>query len=118
TGTASGINNAASRIAGLLAVAVLGALAFTLFEPALAERLAGLDLPDATRATILERSRALASLELPVALDRETAAAARAAVAASFVESFRAVMLAAAVAAALGAAVAAALIRDHPPAAR
>ena len=64
-GTASGINNAANRIAGLLAVAVLGALAFGLFELALAERLAGLDLPDATRATILERSRAALSLELP-----------------------------------------------------
>ena len=76
-GTASGINNAASRIAGLLAVAVLGALAFGLFELALAERLAGLDLPDATRATILERSRAALGLELPATLDCETVAAAR-----------------------------------------
>ena len=114
TGTASGINNAASRIAGLLAVAVLGALAFGLFEPALAERLAGLDLPDATRATILERSRAAVSLELPATLDGETAAAARAAVKQSFVEGFRTVMLATAAAAALSAIVAAAMIRGRP----
>jgi EmrB/QacA subfamily drug resistance transporter len=114
TGTASGINNAASRIAGLLAVAVLGALAFGLFEPALAERLAGLDLPDATRARILERSRAAVSLELPVTLDGETAAAARAAVKQSFVEGFRVVMLATAATAALGAIIAAAMIRGRP----
>ena len=110
TGTASGINNAASRIAGLLAVAMLGALAFGLFEPALAERLAGLDLPVESRAAILERSRALTSLELPANLDGETAAAARAAINQSFVEGFRAVMLAAAAAAALSAVFAAVMI--------
>jgi EmrB/QacA subfamily drug resistance transporter len=110
TGTASGINNAASRIAGLLAVAMLGALAFGLFEPALAERLAGLDLPVESRAAILERSRALTSLELPANLDGETAAAARAAINQSFVEAFRAVMLAAAAAAALSAVFAAVMI--------
>jgi EmrB/QacA subfamily drug resistance transporter len=110
TGTASGINNAASRIAGLLAVAVLGALAFGLFEPALAERLAGLDLPEESRAAILERSRALASLELPADLDGETAAAAQAAIDQSFVLGFRAVMLTAAAAAALSAAFAALMI--------
>jgi EmrB/QacA subfamily drug resistance transporter len=114
-GTASGINNAASRIAGLLAVAVLGALAFGLFGPALAERLAELNLPDATRATILERSRAAVGLEFLATLDPETAAAARAAVKQSFVEGFRTVMLATAVAAALSAVVAAAMIRDRPP---
>jgi hypothetical protein len=110
TGTASGINNAASRIAGLLAVAMLGALAFGLFEPALAERLAGLDLPVESRAAILERSRALTSLELPANLDGATAAAARAAINQSFVEGFRAVMLAAAAAAALSAVFAAVMI--------
>jgi EmrB/QacA subfamily drug resistance transporter len=110
TGTASGINNAASRIAGLLAVAVLGALAFGLFEPALADRLAGLDLPEESRAAILERSQALTSLELPANLDDETAVAARAAINQSFVVGFRAVMLAAAAAAALSAVFAALMI--------
>jgi EmrB/QacA subfamily drug resistance transporter len=114
TGTASGINNAASRIAGLLAVALLGALAFGLFEPALAERLAGLDLPAATRASILEQSRALVSLEPPATLDRATAAAVRAAVEQAFVEGFRTVMLATAAAAAASAMVAAAAIRGRP----
>jgi hypothetical protein len=117
TGTASGINNAASRIAGLLAVAVLGALTVRLFEPALAERLAGLDLPDSARATLLERSGALVSLELPATLEGETAAAVRAAVQQSFVEGFRKVMLATAAAAALSAIVAAAMIRGRPTAA-
>ena len=112
--TASGINNAASRIAGLLAVALLGALAFGLFEPALAERLAGLDLPAATRAIILEQSRAAASLELPATLDGATAGGVRAAVKQSFVEGLRTVMLATAAAAAASAMVAAAMIRGRP----
>ena len=113
-GTASGINNAASRIAGLLAVALLGALAFGLFEPALAERLAGLDLPAATRAIILEQSRAAASLELPATLDGATAGGVRAAVKQSFVEGLRTVMLATAAAAAASAMVAAAMSRGRP----
>jgi EmrB/QacA subfamily drug resistance transporter len=113
-GTASGINNAASRIAGLFAVAAVGALAFGLFESALAERVAGLELPDATRTTLLEQSRAGFSLELPATLDGEIAAAVRAALESSFVESFRTMMLAMAAAAALSAVVAAIMIRGRP----
>lgn len=61
-GTASGINNAVSRIASLLAVAVFGALLSSIFQSTLDRRLASLNLNPAASAQIkVQRSRLAAA---------------------------------------------------------
>jgi len=62
-GAASGINNAVSRVAGLLAVAVFGAFLSGIFQNSLERRLDGLDLAPAARAQIEAQRSRLAAAE-------------------------------------------------------
>ncbi len=100
-GTASGVNNAVSRVAALLAVAIFGGVMAWAFQGALDEGLNAAGLPDELiRQVQAQRSR-LAAVELPSATDPTSAAAIQRAVADAFVTGFRWVMgLSAALAAA------------------
>ena len=91
-GTASGVNNALSRGAGLLAVAVFGLLLSWSFNGDLEPRLQEAHLPGEAIKAIVGQSQKLAGLELP-ALPSEQAIAAHQAVGESFVGGFRLVML-------------------------
>jgi hypothetical protein len=62
-GTASGINNAVSRIAGLLSVAVFGALLSGVFQTELTHRLDGLALSATVRTRIEAQRSKLAAAE-------------------------------------------------------
>jgi EmrB/QacA subfamily drug resistance transporter len=64
-GIASGINNAVSRAASLLAIAVLGIVMLAAFERSLGRGLASLRLPVAVRESVEEQEIKLAAIEIP-----------------------------------------------------
>ncbi len=102
-GIASGINNAVSRTAGLLAVAVLGIVMLHTFNSQLDQRLTTLAVkPEVKEALASQRTR-LAGAELPKDLDPAQAQSLKQAIDESFVYGFRRVMAVAAVLALLSA---------------
>lgn len=95
-GIASGINNAVSRTAGLLAIALLGIVMLHTFNSRLDERLSNLNVtPDARRFVDGQRNK-LAGAEIPDNLNPETKAELKRAINESFVHGFRVVMMIAA----------------------
>ena len=108
SGLASGVNNAVSRTAGLLAIAVLGIFVFAAFSSSLDSRISNLDLAAEQRATLESEKVDLAGAEVPDGVSGETATAVERAIDEAFVEGFRLAMFIAAglaVASALAAAV-------------
>jgi EmrB/QacA subfamily drug resistance transporter len=92
-GIASGINNAVSRTAGLLAVAVLGLVMLQSFNNHLDQRLAGLAIPaDVMQALASERTK-LAAAEIPSTSDPALAHALKQVISDSFVTGFRRVVV-------------------------
>ena len=95
-GIASGINNAVSRTAGLLAVAILGVAMLQTFSHSFDRRLANLDVPAEARASLSEQRVRLAGIVVPENLNQETRTRVGAAVTDSFISGFRLIMLIAA----------------------
>ena len=95
-GIASGINNAVSRIGGLLGIAVLGIVVLHAFNRELDQRLARLDIPPEVRRSMDDQRVRLAGAELPRGIDDPTRVALRQAINESFVVGFRVVMMTAA----------------------
>lgn len=95
-GIASGINNAVSRTAGLLSIAVLGVVMTGVFARNFNASFRALDIPLETRATLEAQTGRLASITIPDGLNGETKQALRRAVEESFVSGFRVVILIAA----------------------
>ena len=95
-GVASGINNAVSRTAGLLAIAVFGVVMLHAFSETLASRLNEIQMDDQLKHSIYEQRVKLAGLELPANIDSATQDTLKGAVTVSFVYGFRVIMLIAA----------------------
>jgi predicted MFS family arabinose efflux permease len=112
-GTASGINNAVARVAGVLAIAVLGIVMVNAFSSALNRKLANLSLPAGILHGIQADEIKLAGLELPAGLDPITKDVIRESVGEAFVFGFRIVMLICAGLSVASAAVAWVLVPDR-----
>jgi EmrB/QacA subfamily drug resistance transporter len=92
-GTASGINNAVARVAGLLSVAVLGIVMVKVFSHSLEQTLAGVPLPPGVLQYVRANEIKLAGMDLPAGLDAQTGALVRSAISRAFVRGFRVVNL-------------------------
>ncbi|HKG80314.1 MAG TPA: MFS transporter, partial [Pyrinomonadaceae bacterium] len=92
-GVASGINNAVSRTAGLLAIAVFGVVMLHAFSQTLANRMNELQMDEQLKHSVYEQRVKLAGLELSPNTDSATREKIKGAVAESFVFGFRIIML-------------------------
>lgn len=92
-GTASGINNALARVAGVLAIAILGIVMVSAFTFSLQRALTGVGLSADVLHEIRSNTIRLGALEPPFNLDASTSAMIRAAISKAFLFGFRLVML-------------------------
>jgi MFS family permease len=92
-GVASGVNNAVSRVASLLSIAVLGMLAFHVFNHHLADKLDASNLRAPEKHAVLEQRNRLTQIEPPKELDRDQEQALKRSIDESFLSGFRWVMV-------------------------
>lgn len=92
-GVASGINNAVSRTAGLLAIAVFGVVILHAFSFDLGRRLNDFGFDAELKNAVYEQRVKLAGLEIPNNIDPATREILKQTVAGSFVFGFRLIML-------------------------
>lgn len=88
-GTASGINNAVSRTAGLMAVAVFGLVMVAGFSRTLDNRINSPEFPADARTSIVEQKSKLVDIDVSALDSEQTKTMAIAAVKESFVAGFR-----------------------------
>ena len=92
-GTASGINNAVARVAGILAIAILGIVMVYAFRVRLDRALDHLSLPSGVLADLRSNESKLAGLRAPANLDQKTQEEINNLIRLAFVFGFRIVML-------------------------
>lgn len=92
SGTASGVNNAVSRIAGVFAIAVLGPLALFQFAHLVHGNIEGLGLSHAQLASLNQELSNLGNAQVPPGIDGELASQLHRVLRTSFVGTFRLIM--------------------------
>jgi EmrB/QacA subfamily drug resistance transporter len=112
-GIASGVNNAVSRTAGLLAIAVFGLIMFHAFSHCLDNHLSQMSVGPDIRQSLDNQRLNLAAAEIPASADPATRDAIRQTIDECFVRGFRYVMLTGAALAAASSLVSWLLIRNR-----
>ena len=92
-GAASGVNNAVARVAGVLAIAVLGMLMVYAFSTQLDRGLSALKLPPNVVRDIQANRVKLAAIEAPETLDAGTRDQLKTSISAAFLSGFRLITL-------------------------
>ncbi len=113
SGAASGVNNAISRVAALMAVAVLGAVVISIFTAGLNDAISASSLTGEEQGQILSQSDKLGGITIPDSFDESARQLARTAIRESFIYSFRWAMVSSAVLALIGAIIS--FITIHSP---
>jgi hypothetical protein len=113
SGLASGVNNAAARVAAPLAVAVLGVFVYGAFSASLDARVEGMNLPGEVRSELEAAKADLGAAKAPEGVDARTKAQIEGAIEESFVAGFRTVMVVCVGLALASALAAALLVGDH-----
>ena len=114
-GVASGVNNAVSRVASLLSIAVLGMVAFHVFNTQLAQRLDAAKLAAPAKNAVLEQRNRLTQIEPPKELSSDQQQVLKRSIDESFLSGFRWVMVISAGLALLSAVSAWSMIAGKPP---
>ena len=112
-GVASGVNNAVSRVAGMLAIAGLGTLMLASFTSHLQSALSSVGLPHTIVTAVMDDAAALAATAAPPGADAAVQAQVHGAVVRSYLASYHLVMYVTAALAAAGALMAALTIGDR-----
>jgi MFS family permease len=92
-GVASGVNNAVSRVASLLSIAVLGMVAFHVFDIQLEHKLDVVKLAEPVKHSILEQRSRLTQIEPPRDLNTDQQQELKRSIDESFLSGFRWVMV-------------------------
>lgn len=114
-GSASGVNNAVSRVASVLAIAVLGVIFAARFQSDLSSALAHLSLPASAQQALNSHADRLADDPIPGGLSAAQHAAAHNAIVNAYISAFHWAMGTCALLCLICAGMSAALIRDRPP---
>jgi MFS family permease len=112
-GVASGINNAVSRVAGMLAIAGLGALVLMTFSTGLQRSLTAVGVPPSIVRAVMDERASLAATAAPPDSDAATKVQVRRAVHGAYLASYRLAMYVCAGLAAVGALVAVATVASR-----
>jgi EmrB/QacA subfamily drug resistance transporter len=103
SGTASGINNATTRIAGVFANAILGALAILFFTGFLSERINNMQLDSTTKKSVMVQVRDLGNAKAPSEMKNADKAIINKAYKDGFIHAYHIIMMICAALAFLGA---------------